>query len=259
VREAFDASAARGRVLLVEDNPINQKVALGFLAHLGWEADVANDGLEALDIVGHGNYSIILMDCQMPRMDGYEATGRIRAMQRNGSRVPIIALTAGAMPGDRERCLEAGMDDYLSKPIDVSRLDALMRQWARPVESAVVEVEGLDEAITAQLREIRSGTGSILDEALNQFVIDAPARLDEVLSLADRSDWVGMSRAAHSLKGMSAAVGARRLADAADAVQLAGHTDSPDHRVVAELLERLRSALDWALEAARREAQAVLR
>ncbi|MGE3328394.1 MAG: ATP-binding protein [Acidimicrobiia bacterium] len=267
--EAINASGPRGRVLLVEDNPINQKVALGFLSHLGWEADVANDGSEGSEAAINGTYALVLMDCQMPHMDGYEATARIRAHERkHGGHVPIIALTAGAMPGDRERCIDAGMDDYLSKPIDVGRLDATMRQWARSVEQSIepngtddasesvesstpsspiaadgTDVERLDPVIVDQLRSITTTTGTLLDEALEQFRSDLETRVDDVLMASAEGDWPRMSRAAHALKGMSAAVGANRLASVADALQRAGKADVPEPIVIDELVNRLRQAV----------------
>jgi signal transduction histidine kinase/CheY-like chemotaxis protein/HPt (histidine-containing phosphotransfer) domain-containing protein len=132
----------RGRVLVVEDNPINQKVAIGFLTHLGWEVDVAGDGLQGVEAATSSEYDVILMDCQMPRMDGYEATARIRARQGSERRIPIIALTAAAMPGDRQRCVDAGMDDYLSKPVDIARLDQILTEWTTGQGAASAETPG---------------------------------------------------------------------------------------------------------------------
>jgi CheY-like chemotaxis protein len=119
------------RILLVEDNLTNQKVALHQLARLGYIAHVASNGQEALNAMALHDYALVLMDCQMPLLDGFEATRRIRAAERAGRpRVPIVAMTANATEGDRERCLEAGMDDYLAKPIEREALMALLRQRA---------------------------------------------------------------------------------------------------------------------------------
>ena len=119
------------RVLLVEDNPVNQKVAILQLERLGCRVDLANNGLEAIDAYKRGEFDVILMDCQMPVMDGYEATRMLRTLEMPGRRTPIIALTAHAMKGDRDRCLAAGMDDYLAKPVDRRELARTLGRWSR--------------------------------------------------------------------------------------------------------------------------------
>ena len=110
------------RILLAEDNVVNQKLALRFLEQMGYRADIASNGLEAVESVERQPYDVVLMDVQMPEMDGLEATRRICARWRRGERPRIVAMTANAMQGDREMCLAAGMDDYLTKPIRVERL-----------------------------------------------------------------------------------------------------------------------------------------
>jgi CheY-like chemotaxis protein len=121
-------------VLVVDDNPTNQEVAVALLAFLGVEAEVAYDGEEAVSMAmaSVGGYDLVLMDLQMPRVDGLTATRMIRALPGSRSRVPIIAMTANAMESDRLQCLEAGMDDYLPKPIDRRRLKAILERWNRP-------------------------------------------------------------------------------------------------------------------------------
>ena len=120
---------AGARVLLVEDNPVNQQVACAMLEDLGCMAEIAHDGREALERLANGRPHLVLMDCQMPELDGFEATRRFRATEAAGSRLPIVALTANAMEGDRERCLAAGMDDYLSKPFSREQLATTLRRW----------------------------------------------------------------------------------------------------------------------------------
>jgi hypothetical protein len=117
------------RVLVVEDNAANSKVTVRMVERLGYRADVASDGAAAVSILEHIQYDAVLMDCQMPEMDGYEATRQIRANENGGRRVPIIAMTAAALAGDRERCLAAGMDDYISKPVKLHIVAALLERW----------------------------------------------------------------------------------------------------------------------------------
>ena len=136
VAEAFGWGSGAGhgnlippRILVVEDNPVNQMVALRMLTRLGYRADAVGNGVEALDAVLRTRYAAILMDCAMPVMDGYEATRRIRQTESIGHRLPIIAVTALAQPWDRQRCLAAGMDDYVSKPIRAATLAMALDRW----------------------------------------------------------------------------------------------------------------------------------
>ncbi len=127
----------RGSVLLAEDNRVNQEVARGMLARLGLRVEIASDGLEAVTLVAEGQFDLVLMDCQMPRCDGYEAAAALRKLEAGGARrVPVVALTANAMESDRERCLAAGMDDYLAKPYTRAELERILRRWLPPAAVA---------------------------------------------------------------------------------------------------------------------------
>jgi CheY-like chemotaxis protein len=122
-------SKLRARVLVAEDNLVNQKVAVRTLEMLGCDAEVAENGLLAVEAVRQSEFDIVLMDCQMPVLDGFGAAQQIRELERGSRRIPIVAMTANAMQGDRERCLAAGMDDYVPKPVTLNELDATLRRW----------------------------------------------------------------------------------------------------------------------------------
>jgi CheY-like chemotaxis protein len=125
------APAERVRVLVAEDNPVNQKLAIRMLEKFNMSVDIAATGREVLGMLEKGAYELVFMDCQMPEMDGYEATARIRqSEQDSGKHLPIIAMTANAMQGDREKCLSAGMDDYIAKPIRREAITEMLQKWA---------------------------------------------------------------------------------------------------------------------------------
>jgi CheY-like chemotaxis protein len=117
------------RLLVVDDNPVNQKVAATMLEKLGYRVDVAANGREALEVLARIHYDLVFMDCQMPEMDGFEATGVIRQREQEWGHIPIIAMTANAMAEDRACCLASGMDDYISKPVQLKDVSAMARRW----------------------------------------------------------------------------------------------------------------------------------
>jgi CheY-like chemotaxis protein len=125
----------RGQVLVVEDNHVNQMVAVGILEHLGFTTEVAGNGFEALTALARSTFVAVLMDCRMPEMDGYDATVELRRIEGTGPRTPVIAMTAGVSMGEREHCLDSGMDDYVSKPVSPKELDAALLRWLPAVLS----------------------------------------------------------------------------------------------------------------------------
>ena len=206
------------RILLTEDNPVNQKLALRLLAKMGYRADVAGNGLEAIQAVERQRYDLILMDVQMPEMDGLEATRQIVSRWPQ-DRPRIIAMTADAMQGDREKCLEAGMDDYLTKPIRTPELVAAIEGTSRrdgaagphwpsdPVEPAVDRVT-IDRLVESM------GDAEFVADLLETFTTDAPAMLDEIDSAIGNADAGTTRRIAHTLKSNAATFGARSLSEA---------------------------------------------
>ena len=205
------------RILVAEDNAINQQVATGLLARLGHRADVANDGGEAVVLVDRGDYDLVLMDVQMPNMDGIAATAAIRALPSHKARLPIIAMTANAMAGDRESFLDKGMDDYISKPINRRSLETLLERWSSrikdgksqgPVQPSAPppDSEGLIDPDTAQ--ELTEELGAERYNALKtRFLDELPDIIDRIGALLTAGDATAASRAAHNIKGSGGNLG----------------------------------------------------
>jgi CheY-like chemotaxis protein/HPt (histidine-containing phosphotransfer) domain-containing protein len=194
------------RILLAEDNALNQKVALALLERLGYRADVAWDGLEALEALERQPYDVVLMDVQMPELDGLDATRRICERWPPEGRPRIIALTANAMLEDREACFAAGMDDYVAKPIRREALAEALRQ-VRPREAASSPDHlELEAAALDSLREL--GGGDFLAELIDEFLMDAPKLLTTLRGALEGNDADELRRAAHTLKSNGATFGA---------------------------------------------------
>jgi PAS domain S-box-containing protein len=229
----------RGRVLVAEDNVVNQRLIVRLLESRGLRADVVANGLEALAALPQVPYDLILMDCQMPELDGYAATARIRRREGEGRRIPIIALTANAMQGDRERCLLAGMDDYLPKPISAEALDRVLQQRLIEEEgpgAACAEMGrpggpglGLPPPPAVPLVDWAGalarvgGDGELLQETATLFLAEAPQLLTAIREAIGRGDTRSLARAAHTLKGTTAFFGAGAVAAAALALEKLGN------------------------------------
>jgi CheY-like chemotaxis protein/HPt (histidine-containing phosphotransfer) domain-containing protein len=192
------------RILLAEDNKVNQKLALRLLEKMGYDADVANDGVEAVAAVGEARYDLVLMDVQMPGMDGLDATRRI--VERHGGERPrIVALTADAMADDRERCLAAGMDDYLAKPIRPAELAEAIERAAQP--------PALEPGALERLLETTGDDPEFVVVLLETFAEEAPALLAELHGGVTAGDSETARRAAHTPKSNAATFGATGLAE----------------------------------------------
>ena len=240
------------RLLLAEDNEVNQKVAVRMLEKLGYRADVAEDGLEALEALQNYSYAAVLMDCQMPNMDGYEATADIRRREEEtGRHIPIIAMTANALQGDREKALEAGMDDYVAKPVRVGEIEKILRRWVSvDKEPATEEGEAepdnensdgdavLDPDVLRSLKNLEEdGEQSIVAELAGIFLEDVASRLDALWRAVDEDDANSVLETAHALKGSSANMGACKMHDVCSKLQETGK--SGDLTKVPGLLEQL--------------------
>jgi len=214
------------RVLVAEDNFVNQQVALELLKSFGCTVTMANDGVEALKCMREGEYDVVFMDCQMPRMDGYATTGEIRALEGNRKHTPIIAMTAHAMRGDRERCLASGMDDYVSKPIDPEMVIRVLRRWLPEQQAAIPEpgmpqrpgVEEPDDAPVLDLKQalfITGGKVAMFRRIATVYLQHMPNRIHELEMAILHADSVEIHRIAHSIQGASASVGGRQLREIA--------------------------------------------
>jgi two-component system, sensor histidine kinase and response regulator len=248
----IEQKSTRGvRVLLAEDNRVNQKLALKQLDKLGYTADVVANGQEVLSAIQSAPYDIILMDCQMPEMDGYEATVQIRRQEKedpNAAKakpIYIIAMTAHAMRADRERCLSMGMDDYLSKPVQISELGTVLRRATRRGAAAQTslppkeEAQSIDKSVIHGLRELRSeDQPDPVCELIDLFVEDAEERLRKMETALDENNLPAVASLAHGLKGSASNLGARPLS--ALCGQLEKQAKAARKAGVAKLLRRVK-------------------
>jgi CheY-like chemotaxis protein/HPt (histidine-containing phosphotransfer) domain-containing protein len=248
----------RQRILIVEDNLINQKLAVRMAEKLGYQPFVAENGQEALKALGTEDFAVVLMDCQMPVMDGFETTRRIReAETRQGSavkhhpsasdeafrltndesrmtaspHVPIIAVTANAMQGDREHCLAAGMDDYLAKPIQLEALRAVLFRWAplSTLPDTIPELPVLEQNNARGVFDPASmfrnigGDNHLFAQLVGMFLDQHPAMLTDIKEALIRADSLTVERAAHTLKGTAGNLCAPEVVLAASRLEALGH------------------------------------
>jgi signal transduction histidine kinase/DNA-binding response OmpR family regulator len=232
--EARPARRSHRTVLVAEDNPVNQRLLRGFLEHLGFDAHIVGSGEKVVEAARNGKYAAVLMDWQMPVMDGLEATRRIRAEEKGKKPVPIIALTAHALRGDRERCLAAGMNDYLTKPVRLDELRATLDNWAgnRSKTSSggslppIAATPGVDLASLRALgRTLGAEDASLIAEVVGVYLEDAPLRLERLRAALSAGDKREAARQAHTLKGASSNVCAEGLVKLAAAIEQACKDD----------------------------------
>ena len=258
-------AAMRGNILLVEDNLINQQVALGILQIHGYSVAVANHGREALEAHAQGAFDLILMDCHMPEMDGFEATMEIRRLEESsiGKHVPIIALTANAMAHDREQCLNAGMDDHLSKPFSQQTILAMLERWmpqAASTQSQAAELaaratakaaEVLDRRVLDQLSNVRTnGKPEMLARVINLYLVESPKLIQKLKHAAGAGDAPQIERSAHSLRSCSANLGANTLSRYCEDIEAsARRADTEEARKILAKIETEHTCVQRALTA----------
>jgi PAS domain S-box-containing protein len=258
------ASAAAAKVLVAEDNEVNRLVVVGTLAALGYRCDIAPNGVDAVRLARGRSYAAVLMDCQMPEMDGYTATAEIRRTAPPGHRVPIIAMTAGALSEDRDRCLAAGMDDFVAKPIDRDVLRAVLERWARSdpppaepdgAESAPAapvsaphrqDLPALRETVADRLALLRNhrppDPADLASRVLVAFRNGVPDRLDEMTIALRIGDAEPLRQHSHDLVGMAGHLGAEDLA--ALALDLQKVSRAGDLSAAGDMLPLIRAEYD---------------
>ncbi len=217
-------------VLIAEDHPVNQRVIQGMVEKLGLRAEIVSNGLEAVHAVCHRPYAAILMDCQMPEMDGIEATRFIRGNEESIGRIPIVAVTAFGHDDDRRRCLEAGVDEFMVKPIRMEALADVLRRWTKP-DAPAAEVANanltpasrrIDEALDRLCADLDT---DVVRDIVSLFVEDSGLRIDGLRAMAEHQRWQDARDLVHKIKGSSSSLGARDLVDSCEAFEQERSTD----------------------------------
>ncbi|ANE58023.1 response regulator [Methylomonas sp. DH-1] len=252
------------RILVAEDNKVNQKVIVGRLTRFHCYVDLVENGMEALEKLTHGRYDLVLMDCQMPVMDGYEAVRTLRGRELSGQfeRTPVVALTAHASNEERDKCLSAGMDDFLTKPVSKTLLIKTLTHWLGKRELGESSGDtpiarhsntGTDDIVwdfATSLKHLDNDT-ELLQDMVDLFIEDSPARLSDVENALAIGDLPALANAAHAIKGMAGHFCAGRLtALAADLEHSARHSDTADF---AEMVKAVRNAVNELIAALGRE------
>lgn len=224
-------------ILVAEDHPINQKIAVLFLQDLGFEAHVAPNGNKVIELLKHVPYSLIFMDCQMPELDGFETTRAIRKSEAfTGKHIPIIAMTAHALEGSRAECIAAGMDDYLSKPVEELQLSYMLEKWLPRLNGAIGETYPLD------VGAMKSKYDHLTHELIRLFLEDAPCLIDKLEQSSSELDGNGILRHAHTLKGICAMLYAEPMRNGCKEIETA--IMSAKIQELPPLIDRLRKDFD---------------
>jgi CheY-like chemotaxis protein/HPt (histidine-containing phosphotransfer) domain-containing protein len=249
------------RILVADDNPMNLRVARSMLASYGFEADLAGGGYEALAAMERTPYDLVFLDCNMPGLDGFAVTREVRAREGEGRHTPIIALTASALGGTREKCLAMGMDGYLAKPLRPEVLKGVLDHWlggrrdtapgAPPSEESPSEARTLDERTLEGLRSLDpGGEDGWIRDLVREYLEDGPQRLAGIEEALAARDQASAARHLHNLKSNSATLGARQLSDLCADLEL--RAESGDFGTLAARLDDLRDAWERARRALER-------
>ena len=268
---------AGARVLVAEDHSVNRRITMTLVETLKCRGDIAMNGIEAIDAVQREAYDVVLLDCQMPKLDGYEAARQIRSLEREGKvqnkgssrsqgHLPIVALTAHTSAADRERCLESGMDDFVSKPFTLGVLRNVLAKWVegRPVENLELRAAPasagpgrvptgdapISEALIAEILELdRLNGGGVFAPLANDFLKEVPIALEQIRSAVGEDDAVALARLAHTLRGACLNVGAEPMAAVSQELEALGDSGSTEGAVaLASQLDELYAGVKAVLE-----------
>ncbi len=250
------------KILLAEDNPVNQAVAVAMLKKQGYKADVVANGLEAVEALSRIPYNLVFMDCFMPEMDGFEATMAIRSSDSDvlDHAVPVIAMTANAMQGDKDKCMAAGMNDYLSKPVKPKDLEQMLERWLKSADSeaetGVMQNENNETRILnifnkAELFDRLGNSRSLMTEIMQMAIDDLPLRMEQLQKDVAACDRKGIGFTAHVIKGMAANISAEQLSQTAKQIQQDCMTDTMEN--LNALLQLVKIQTTELLAAMRRE------
>ena len=243
----FKEKRSKYKVLLAEDNIVNQKVSIKILNIAGYKVDAVLNGAEAVVAVQKEHYNLILMDIQMPGVDGYSATKQIRELENEASKIPIVALTAHALTGDKEKCLNAGMNDYLSKPIIardlIGKVDTLLKIGEENSQEVAREIELDNKPIFdfERLKKVSLGDQNFEKDLLTSYFKDIDQKLETLSNLSNDLTLDKLIDLAHTLKGASYTIGAQKIGDEAYAIELSGKNN--DRGNVKERIENLRGLI----------------
>ena len=258
--KAHGAAAPHSSILLAEDNDVNRLVIERQLALLGFECDMAENGQEALERWRKGRYALLLTDLHMPEMDGYELTARIRSEEPSGRRMPIIAVTANALRGEDQRCIDVGMDDFITKPIQLDVLRQTLMRWLQADDlQAPAAIKASTAAVPTQtghalfdaqvLPSLTGGDATLVEELLAAYRISARDTAQSLSKAQASANWRQVGELAHRLKSSSRAVGAMQLGEICATLEQAGRDGGGDGELINQLMDDFDAALDAALQA----------
>ena len=255
----YEGLRFKGKILVVEDNLVNQQVARSILNKLGCDVDLAMDGIEALQALEKHTYDLIFMDCQMPELDGYATTEEIRRRERSGEhkRIPIIALTANALTGDREKCFAAGMDSYLSKPFSQAQISELLEKWLQPAgtnnspekrDNNHETIPTIDDTALDNIRSLSTDSHeNILSQIIDIFIQDTPQQISNLGQALRENDINRVKSIAHSLKSGCANLGAMKLSAMLKTLELKAHGNGSkeDNLTIENIFEEFTQVKDY--------------